>query len=146
MARGQPAEESLLSIKAKCSLLKVTSAKNAGRQITSSCKICVGSSTVILLFLRKKKRNLILKWKHLKHGTREPYVWSWWPARMWPLGSVTGGSAWLAQCLQGGAWHCCKGVRCSGGHLSFQNAVADEIRSRNSSNTKAIVTPEFVFL
>lgn len=38
------------------------------------------------------------------------------------------------------------GVRCSGGHLSFQNAVVDEIRSRNSSNAKAIVTPEFVFL
>lgn len=44
------------------------------------------------------------------------------------LAALTGGSAWPALCLRWAALHRGTGGRCISKHLSFQNAIVDEIR------------------
>lgn len=70
---------SILVCKAKCSLLKVTAEKKKkkkGRKAEHtplSCKICFGSSTAILLFLRKKS-NSNFKMKFFKSMAQESLI------------------------------------------------------------------------
>lgn len=87
-----------------------------------SCKICFGSSTGILLFLRKKNQNLILKWRYLKA----------WHKRALFMGLVSSRDAGTLLLLQepSRATLCVQRapVTCINKHLSLPNATVDEIR------------------
>lgn len=100
-----------------------------------TCKICCGCSTGILLFLRKKNQNLILKWRYLKARHKRDLFW----------GLVSSREAALccsprARGVGGGGPPCACGGRALASTCLFpkQQWMKSE-NSRKSSNTKAIL-------